>query len=1763
MGQDLTIFKRNGQTRLLLDSYTQLCTVKSAEQKCALLGEDTVTLKLTSAKPLQFVVGDYMEVFGSVYTLNKFDEPTKNGEGDFEYSLVFEGLQYKLLAAQYRNADAQGLNPTAEFSLVANMRMATGLLLNNVNRVADSNGEVWELGDCLETEFKEYSFSRENCLEVLQRLCQDNNCEFEIKALGNRHYRLNIRQKVGNLFPAKFTFGRGGGIYQLKRRNVNNDDVISRLYVEGGTQNITSKYRNGAQRLRLATNAASYVEDATAIAAFGVKEGSRTYDDIFPCRTSHVSGIVAGDVLSFVDDDMFDLNEKDGDGNTRWLIDGTPAKVKFTGSSNLAGYTFDIQSYDHATHKFKLARYEDSRGFKFPSESSPAYQIEAGAEYVLLDIVMPQDPYEVDAEAKLLERAKADLAADCQPKVSYELDIEGMTLERAYGSEVGITNVFQLGDLLHIVDADINVNKAIRLTGFTRDCYSRPYKYKLTLSDTVEVSLIQSILEDIDNNGQEIINLTNKTDVGLMRMQWRTTQELLGMVFDADGYFDTSHIRPSSIETLMLSVGNRNGQFIMRDVIITCNALVNGKPNPNSFTVQSNGGILQHYAIEEQIRTWWVANNDISLQSDGAMYLYAQCQKTGGTCQLILSQDRMATEVGTYYYFLVGVLSSVYNGYRELTTTYGNTRITGRCINCGRIESIDGGTYFDLDNGEIGGRIKYKSTDGTLKDVSAVETGVAGANDAIDALETQVGGHSTAIDGLTQQIGRQDAAINTLYDNTELLSTGISEQGTTIDEMQAYINGQSQTIQDLQDITNQLKGQVDGTIEYWYGTVDPAADNEPASNWTGDDAKISHLGDIYTNTSTGLEYRYSRKSVQTNNNGQTVTHLEYYWQDIPSTGIGTAIQAANNAVSIANGKSHVYVTASASVTPAADYKLGDLWIMLDTLKMKYCVADSDGIGYKASDWANAGYTDDTAANNALAKLTDMADDGYITPVEKLQMQTFWRELTADYAAVVAQAEAAEVSHTTLTDNYAAIAEIVTPVLADLGSTSAINRTAFNDRINTYYTNRAKLLEALTNKKNTVYVTANSFTFPPATYRSGDLWFTLNDYKVKLCINDCANKTFAASDWRVAGYTDDTAANDALSQLEALADDGILTPGEKLSLQSEMSNINADFVATSGKATALGVDTGAYEAVFNALKDYVNPLLEDMGSNSTVDRTAYNDKFAAYYGERTNVLAAISQKCVDNLEIGQGNYIANGAYFATTKGWSWTTDSQQLYADSVMGNVLRFGKSGTSDCFYLYTGLQNAGGNLMLPDNKFMAGRTYTLAFWVKASKIMSMQVGITDPGETKAVAPYTAFNTGTNWQRISYTFTATDKSQSDTRLYIRGEASVTFSYCLVTKFVLVEGTKAPEWTDCSREYMAQMQANQDTLKAITDNYTEINGGLILSTFLKLGAVLGSGIYQESAGLKAMLANNSEIAAYFGGTYAEALAATKEGMTIVYHNGKLKAKDAEVTGIINARSGTIGSLAIVGNDLIGLDADGIERVRISIGSLPSVGSVFTTSSIPFAISSSNAVCSTPALVDGRYTAYAERKGCDISMRDDGNYTNNAYLTATVDFTLDKDATEVTFGRFDGGYSTDDCSDAKISPDVSGVADLYRVNGSSRTKVGSFPIEQQGFDHSFNSLVKGEYQLDMSVTLSYGGQYWYGDVQLWISGGILVSTSSTAGGNGANILAKDGILSMRDSTHYMLFSFNNGFEARFGSSGLKVSNDGVQKLNSSGTWQTANI
>lgn len=1375
--EQIVVYNRAGKVKTKLYATSKLCAVKSAEQKRVLLGEDTLQIQTESVEPLDLQIGDYCIMYGSQYTLNAMPEPTKEGEHQYKTDLTFEGIQYKLIDVQYRNKDVLGNNTSGSFTIMADLALAMQVLINclNSHAKAEGSGEVWMLGDCPNTEYKELTFSNENCLAVLQRLCGEDlfNIEFEIEPLGNKQYKLHLR-KAGSVFPAAFTFGKGGGVYELKRKNVDSKNVVTRLYVEGGTRNITTKYRNGAQRLRL--DGESYIQQEKPVAAMGIKEGAKQFDDIYPHRKGTVTAAGAS-IFEFVDSSMFDLNKKDSEGNTEYLQDNTPAKVKFL-TGGCAGYELEITKYDHATKTFKVKAYEDSRGWKIPSQDSEAYRIAKGDTYVLIDIIMPHDPYVTDAEKELLEQGTKYYEKNSQPRVEYELTIKSLYLKRKFGADGTVVNLFNVGDYITIRDAEIGVDKAIRIKEFTRNASTDPYDYKVTLSDVVEVSIIERLISD-QIETDKIIEINNLTDLAKARANWRTTQELLNMVFDGEGYFDPTHIKPSSIETMMLSVGSRANQFVLQNIVITANSISGNKPNPNLITIQSNGGVLIHYAIEDKDRSWSIQGGSVTLTTDGAYYVYARCEKAGSTGSIIISQSKINVDDGNsagYYHFVIGVISSIFNGYREVTLTYGATRITGRTINCGRIESIDKKTYFDLDNGEISGKIRFTSGNGTYRLVS---------------------------------------------------------------ELEGEVSGLGESLQGVQDMLNSLKDQVDGTVEYWYGEVAPTDSNYPASEWEHD-KKDEHLGDIYTDTKTGIEYRYSIKY------DAGMRNPTYYWQEIASSGIGTAIKTANEALAAAGFKSHVYVTASVKSTPPATYKVGDLWLMLDTCKMKYCVKDSNGVSYRDADWEDVGYTDDTQALKALNQLSDLAADNKVTPAEKLMLKGEVNNIRADFTQTASKAITAGVTTTKYEDVFNALVKYANNLLSDMNSTSTVNRDAYNKYFADYYTERANIIDAIAQKK-------------------------VDDVEIGQG-NYIANGAFFESTkgWSWAGV------------------DTNLTAKMKETTKSNLNRVMADYthLTSLAKNNSVPIPTD-YTNSYNILTTYVGNLLSDMSSTTKVDTAYYNKVFTNYENNRNSLASTLRTKGVDTL-----------LYLTATK----LTGDCELYMDSTMGSVLRMSKSNTTMLSFLITGFSKYNGNIMLPNNKFRAGVKYTLAFWVRANKELELNVGFMESAGQKPVAKYVPFRAGTSWKRIVYTFTANEQQVDDTRLYIRGEETTTYEWLMFTKFVLVEGNKAPEWTGSSQEFLAQVQANKDTLKAITDNYTEINGGLILSTFLKLGAILKNGNWTESAGLKAMLDNANEIAAYFGGTYAEALAGKKEDMTVIYHNGKFKALDAEIKGKIIATSG---------------------------------------------------------------------------------------------------------------------------------------------------------------------------------------------------------------------------------------------------------------------
>ena len=850
-----------------LFSRKNISAVSKATQKIALLSEDVVSITITTATPLDLMIGDTTLIYGKKYKLNQLPQITKNGERNYTYELTLEGAQYDLIDVQYHlPEDCYG--DTFYSDLGGHLEV----LMWNISRVYPG---LWKLGNYpKDTEYTNFTATEKNCLAALQEHCTNYGVEFEITSDGKTN-TLNIKAKAGITHTFTLKYGRGRGLYQLSRTNVNNAGITNRLFIYGGTENLGKNYGHTKLCLPGTTRLTSYLEDAESIAAYGIKENEKNYTNIKPGRIGTVTAL-GTDKITFIDNTMFDLNAKEADGKTtKYLIEGTNAKIKFE-SGQLAGYEFDLHSYEHGTHKFVINKFQDENGTVFPSETSGAFQISVGDKYSILDIQLPQE-YITEAEKDLKEAGTKDFETMTQPQVSYKLALTEGFFISLWGKEVE-TEILHVGDFIPIEDEQIGVNKAVRITRIERDLLKR-HSYDITLSDTVTKSTTVRVLNEIEDLN-EVITINKLADPARARRRWLATQELLNMVFDPEGDYYSEKIKPLSIETQMLSVGAKSTQFTLQNITFQPNY----GGNPNSLYVSS--GTLVHYAIDpDALKLWGLSSATFTnLTSATAYYIYAKCPKNGDSGTIVLSATAKTVEAEAgYYNFLVGVLNSVVtdtngkNPGRLVSLTYGSSTINGRFIRTGRIESSGGGKcYFDLDNDEIGGVIRFVSSDGTTKNVSDLD-----------------------------QIAN---------------------------ETKNYINNT------LPGILNEIQAQLDGKIESWFQSSDPAA------NWTTTALKKAHVGDMWYSSTTKLLKRYA------------VYGSTYSWTTIEDQKAIDAYTAASKAQDTADGKRQVFVA-----QPKPPYDIGDLWLTggkTDGI-LKRCITKRTSDSYVANDWVEAVYYDNT------------------------------------------------------------------------------------------------------------------------------------------------------------------------------------------------------------------------------------------------------------------------------------------------------------------------------------------------------------------------------------------------------------------------------------------------------------------------------------------------------------------------------------------------------------------------------------------------------------------------------------------------------------------------------------------------------------------------------------------------------------------------------------------------------------------------------------
>lgn len=288
---------------------------------------------------------------------------------------------------------------------------------------------------------------------------------------------------------------------------------------------------------------------------------------------------------------------------------------------------------------------------------------------------------------------------------------------------------------------------------------------------------------------------------------------------------------------------------------------------------------------------------------------------------------------------------------------------------------------------QLAGTIETVQTDiqGLEGEVDGLTVTVTGAaEDASSALkqvaqtQTDLSGFKTSVsqtystkteleDAITKEVADRNAAIQVGIDGiSSTVSSNYTELTEKVNAAQSDADdalAAAQTAsEDLAEFTGTITGelsdlqsQIDGSIQTWFYNGVPTISNPPAEDWTTNDLKNNHLGDLYYDLDTGYAYRFM------------VQNGIYSWSRLADSDVTTALQNAAKAQDTADNKRRVFVT-----TPKPPYDVGDLWVQGSGGDIKRCqTAKTSSQSYAAADWVLASkYTDDTAADAVASDLSN-------------------------------------------------------------------------------------------------------------------------------------------------------------------------------------------------------------------------------------------------------------------------------------------------------------------------------------------------------------------------------------------------------------------------------------------------------------------------------------------------------------------------------------------------------------------------------------------------------------------------------------------------------------------------------------------------------------------------------------------------------------------------------------------------------------------------
>jgi hypothetical protein len=653
-------------------------------------GTDMISCPVLTKDVVDLQEEDYIFHKGNPYKIRILPDFGKDS------STIAKSYKIDFLAKFYDLIDIYVAHEGAHvFPYYGNARLQLEMCLS----AANLNGTIWTIGDIEDTEDLLLKYDWTFVRPALDQIAEAFGLEW--KAEGST---ISMVKSVGRNTGLVFEIGRGKGLHQIRRSSDTSKEKLTRIYGIGGTTNIDSTYRNGTESNLVFEE--RFVETPGAAAGTErVRMGKYENPDIYPRFEGTITDVVyvtdsEGKITSCtITDPSIDFDVM------AHMQEGVKGQVSFR-TGPVTGIDFEISAASLSNKTITLVPFTDATGYYYPSATS---QPEVGNKFTIIKMRMP-NAYTIKAENELKEKSIIFLNDNKLQRIIYNAKPDESHLRN---------NMIALraGDRVILKDYDFGINQVLR---FTEISYPLVNEYDITavIGNEIRYDRVAKLFADVIQNKQQIQEVDRRGAV-IAKRNSQNLKQLADSIFDADGNLDATKFNVGVLMAILAQFGLMSSDFLLNKVFITANF----GGDINAVNISAGELIHMEYTHGGTENIWQMQPLTISgLVPGNKYYVYSKISTTSNAGTFIVTTDQIKPNDNPGFYTLrTGIIYPVNDGYRDVDFTYGITSINGRQIRTGIIEGNTGALSLNLDTGDIFGKLTFRSSNGTIKDVAAVD----------------------------------------------------------------------------------------------------------------------------------------------------------------------------------------------------------------------------------------------------------------------------------------------------------------------------------------------------------------------------------------------------------------------------------------------------------------------------------------------------------------------------------------------------------------------------------------------------------------------------------------------------------------------------------------------------------------------------------------------------------------------------------------------------------------------------------------------------------------------------------------------------------------------------------------------------------------------------------------------------------------------------------------------------------------------------------